>query len=473
MQGFSAGLPGSITFVFFSISIGERQRSFVAGFLEAEASFRIHEQNGGQSLACQMTLNQRDDEQDTLEWLVASTGLGRLRRVAARLTSKPQIRWIVDSQDDCRELLELIGPCGFHGRRAAELALWRRAVEAWSEMGGEPRRSRMRCLRAELAAVRAFAAGAATAAPFAGETQRLGYISGFLCGEGCFGLSGGRPRFSVHLRGDDSPLLELLAQDTGLGKVTYYRPRPPLNPSSTWTVAARAEMALLRDLLLRGGLPGRKSREMEVWATAVEELNRAADSGVRPRRSVLAAAREQLRDLRVYQPSERELLQLPRRDLRTKALEALTAWSRTTDDRLSATKYTRWRVTHADAPDRNTIVRQFGSWQRALAAAGLADRSAASPKTVEARRRGGAEGRARRRAEQEDRVIAAVRRFERERGHLPRAMEFFRWRYDGAVDAPTQGTVYRLFPGGWAEVLERVRQAAGAERVRQAAGATV
>jgi hypothetical protein len=50
-----------------------------------------------------------------------------------------------------------------------------------------------------------------------------------------------------------------------------------------------------------------------------------------------------------------------------------------------------------------------------------------------------------------------VREFEREHGRLPRALEFFRWRLEGAVDAPTQATVYSLFPGGWAEV----RDAAG------------
>jgi hypothetical protein len=114
----------------FSVVIGEHERSFLAGFLEGESNLWVREQNGDQSFSCGITLNQRDDEQDILEWLLASTGLGRLRRVAARLTSKPQISWIVDRQDDCRELLALIEPCGFHGRRAAELRIWSDAVRA-------------------------------------------------------------------------------------------------------------------------------------------------------------------------------------------------------------------------------------------------------------------------------------------------------------------------------------------------------
>ena len=39
-------------------------------------------------------------------------------------------------------------------------------------------------------------------------------------------------------------------------------------------------------------------------------------------------------------------------------------------------------------------------------------------------------------------------------GRRPGAGEFFRWRLESVVDAPTQGTAYRLFPGGWAEVLQ-------------------
>ena len=121
-----------------------------------------------------------------------------------------------------------------------------------------------------------------------------------------------------------------------------------------------------------------------------------------------------------------------------------------------------WRREHRDAPARNTIARQFGSWHRALEAAGLSDRAAASAATVAARHSGRTERRATRRAAQREQVIVWVLRFEREHGRLPRAMEFFRRRLESAVDAPSQATVYRSFPGGWADVLERARQVAGA-----------
>jgi hypothetical protein len=96
----------------------------------------ISEMNGGQSLSCSMYLRQRDDEQDTMEWLLALTGLGRIHRVPARATSKPQLRWAIDAQEDCLELLGMIESCGFHGRRAAELRLWSDAVRVWTGSGG-------------------------------------------------------------------------------------------------------------------------------------------------------------------------------------------------------------------------------------------------------------------------------------------------------------------------------------------------
>jgi hypothetical protein len=419
-------------------------RSFLAGLVEGEATLRIHEQNGGQSFGCFMSLNQRDDDQETMERLLVSTRLGRLRRVAARLTSRPQIAWIVDSQKDCRRLLALLESCGFHGRRAAELDIWACGVRAWTETCGEERRSTLRALQSELAAARRFEAGAPSARPFASSAQLLGYISGFVCAEGCFGLSSGRPVFSVHLRQDDRPLLDLLAAETGFGKVSEHRPPAPLNPSATWTIAARGELAQFVDLLHRGGLCGRKLRELEIWSGAVDELNRSS-----PRRDVLVAARDRLAGMRVYQPSTRtELDRLPGRDLRRQSLDALKSWSLQTAGGLSCTAYMSWRRGQTGAPDRNTIVRQFGSWQGALDAAGFGDRLARAPRPI-----GGEAGRAARREQQRQRVIAAVQTFRREHGRLPRAMEFFRWRYEGAVDAPTQATVYKLFPGGWPEVL--------------------
>ena len=58
------------------------------------------------------------------------------------------------------------------------------------------------------------------------------------------------------------------------------------------------------------------------------------------------------------------------------------------------------------------------------------------------------------RVEQRERVLASVLRFVAEVGHVPRAMEYFRWRLERDPQTPTQATVYKLFPGGWNAVRE-------------------
>ena len=404
--------------MYFAVSISEYERSLLAGFLEGEATLSISEMNGGQSLSCAMYLRQRDDEQDTMEWLLALTGLGRIHRVPARATSKPQLCWAIDTQEDCQELLGMIESCGFHGRRAAELRLWSEAVRVWTELGGATRRSELRRLKTELAAARRFGGGEQCASRWDTRTQFLGYISGFVCAEGCFGLSDGRPRFSVHLRQDDEPLLQLLAEETRLGNVTRYRPAPPLNPAATWTITRRSELGELRDLLLEAGLPGRKLREMEMWGAAVDEYARAKRLGRRPRRALIERARERLAAARMYRSPERaQLLELPGRDVQSESLEALRQWSLEEDGRLSCTKYARWRKRGSGQPTRNTIVRQFGSWNQALAAAGLGARAARVPRP----RRRGEERRQAHRRDQRAKVVAAVQRFEREHGRRPRA----------------------------------------------------
>ena len=50
----------------------------------------------------------------------------------------------------------------------------------------------------------------------------------------------------------------------------------------------------------------------------------------------------------------------------------------------------------------------------------------------------------------------AFTRFETERGRLPRAMEFFKWRAAALPDSPSQATVYKLFPGGWDGLLAQL-----------------
>jgi hypothetical protein len=455
LQGFSAGDIRIIPLVLpsFSFSISELDQGFLAGFLEGEASFGITELNGGQSLSCMVNVRVRDDEQDLIEWMAAITGLGRLYRVAARGTSQPQIAWLIDTQGDCVDLAQLLARPGFHGRRAAELAIWSEAVDVWLNGTGSSRRGALRSLKCRLESARGFACGAAAALPLPERRRlRLGYISGFVAAEGSFGMSSGRPTFAIHLRKDDRPLLETLASVTVPGRIHDHTPALPLNPSSSWLVRAQPEMSELLSLLREADLPGRKRTEMETWAVAVDELQAAQSRQEYPRRERLHRVGEQLRLERRYRPSTRPLLHLARRDVRAESLQALQAWAEATPGRLSCGSYAEWRRVHPRSPTRNTVAQAFGGWHAAMDAAGLLDRAARRSK-----RAGGESARGPQRAAKRARVVEAVRRFETEHGRLPRAMEFFRWRFAHAPDAPSQAAVYKLFPGGWQAVLAAAR----------------
>jgi len=371
--------------------------------------------------------------------------------VPAQRTSRPQISWKIDSQADCAELIRLIADCGFHGRRAAEFGIWRTAVNAWRTGAGAARRARLRSLKEQLRVARTFGHGARAARPFSGgHRQTLGYISVLVCAEGCFQLSTLRPRFSMHMRGDERPLLELLRDTTDCGRIYDHTPAGPLNPSSSWIVTSRRDLERLAEMLYRAALPGRKGAELEPWFVGVAEVCTSARLGVRPRRMILEIANDRLLAARRYRPSTRELLRLPGRNRRAESLAALRAWSALVDGRLSCTSYAEWQRAQTSIPTRNTIARLFGSWHAAMQAAGLAER-AARRRPTEA---GDAEARCDRRQAQRARVLAALRRFEAERGRLPHAMEFFRWRRSACPEAPAQATVYRLFPGGWQTVLQ-------------------
>jgi hypothetical protein len=438
----------------FAMCISELDQGFIAGFLEGEATFVIGEQNAGTSYSCGVRVGVRDDDQDLVEWLVALTGLGRLRRVPARATSRPQIAWQIETQEDCVELVSLLSRSGFHGRRAAELRIWADAVDVWTQPSCPGRLATLSDLAQRLKAARRFGGGNSEALPLSErQRQRQGYITGLVAAEGCFGVWNGRPRFAMHLRQDDRPLLELLSAATGLGSIYDHTPSEPLNPSSTWTITSRAQLGEFADFLRRIGVPGRKQLELEIWAIAIDELRSARRLGLRPRKPLIELAASKLRAARAYRPVKRELLELPRRDLRSESITALQEWAAMTPGRLGCGSYVRWRQDHPGAPNRNTVARTFGSWHAAMKEAGLLDRAA---RRVPTRTRETAQRRAARENKRE-RVIEAVRAFEAGHGRPPRAMEFFKWRFAAAPEAPSQAAVYKLFPGGWESVLAAAR----------------
>ena len=427
--------------------ISDAEGHFIAGFMEGEAHLGIVEANGGQSFRCLMSLKLRDDDTELVEWLRARLSVGTLHAAPARATSNPQVQWLVQSQDGCSKLVDLLTAYEMRGRKAREFEIWKRAVHVWVS-GARYRTESARHLRRQLLDVRRFRAP--DPRDVVAEPQSAlalaGYLHGFVCAEGSFSLDRSHTGLTVHLRQDDRPLLEMLARAVGVGSVRDQRGYPPTNPSSTWAVTRLDAVAEIATRLDPAQMRGRKARELEVWLRAVEERLAARAS---PRRADVSGHIAEFRAAREYRPGK-ALSPKPDADeiARQDALRILREWAAREPGALTCTRYAAAR--EPGWPTRNTIAGRFGSWDAALRAAGLGHRLA----RTEPRRVGGEAGRKARADAQRERVLQTLRYLITVHGTIPTAMEFFRARLVEAPATPTQATVYRLFPGGWQAVLD-------------------
>ena len=167
-----------------------------------------------------MSLGVRDDDAPLARGCARRTGLGTVHPVPARSTSKPQVRWLVRTQADCRALVELLDRYELRGRKRRE----------YRDCGGLPWSSRTSGIAdRRLATARGCANGSPASRAFrapgrtswprapADRDALVAYLHGLLCAEGSFSLRPTHAGVSVHLRQDDRPLLEMLARETGLG----------------------------------------------------------------------------------------------------------------------------------------------------------------------------------------------------------------------------------------------------------------
>jgi hypothetical protein len=353
----------------------------LAGFLDAEGCFQIRPNNGGHTWSCHMTVAVRDDDGDLLTDLCRVTGLGRIHAKRAQGTSRPQVSWSVASKRECAELVRTLRGFPLRARKRRDFEIWARAVDRWAAVSYDARAGRS--FHAEMsehaAALRHVRRYVKLPPPaLDGPTaDLLAYLGGFFSGEGWFGLSGLRPRAVVKLRRDDRGILELFAERFGIGKVRDHDPYGNPNPSATWLICAGDEMGAAVRLFEAAVLRGRKRREFEVWREAAEERAWARIAGRAPDRARLERVGDRLAVLRAYRhPRESVAAAEPARDARRAYIHVLRAFSEELPDgRLTCTAYAKASAGHPEWPTRNTLTTAFGSWRRALVAAGLGSRA--------------------------------------------------------------------------------------------------
>jgi hypothetical protein len=386
---------------------------FLAGFVAGEGHFWISdENNAGQSWACGFAL--------------------------------------VQSMDTCSALASSLSELPLLGKKAGDLAIWQRAVDVWRDPAqGALRWRRLAQFASDLRAHRNPAFDADYTRVDITVTALAGFLAGFASGEADFGASqDGHPRFVVKLRADDTAVLTLLANRFAVGRLVPVLASNRGRPQTAWLVTRLEELRSLVAVFDRHPPLGRAGRVYRHW----RQLVIAADRSATALHPVVAGIREARR----YRARTPLPVSPPQRASKRKRYVAvLLAWARDTGPPFTATSYARWRSRSASrAPNRDTLARFFGSWRDALAASGLPrhgsrshDTNARSVETASAVR---VAARSRRRAA----VLREVDRCWTVLGRVPTASEFLRWRLASAPESPSQAEVYRLFPGGWAAVVD-------------------
>lgn len=314
----------------------------------------------------------RDDDAGILVEFHRLTGLGTITPRPARRTSKPQVVWSVSNGLESLRLAELLERFPLRGRKRHEVATWSRAVRALEGGTGAD----LEGLSRQIRLLRRYEDPEPSAVhPPADEDGFVWYFGGFFTGEGSFHLSRKAAKAIIKLRRDDRPLLNAFAQITGLGRVYDLRPIGNDNPTAVWVILAQPELPATVDLLVAARLRGRKRREFDNWRIGVEEFVRAREEGRRRRVAVIQVASQGLRDARIYRQSAFDLSRDDLAEKREAFLGVLRAWASTATGPLTCTAYTQARRENRHWPTRNTVTLEFGSWAKALEAAGLARRA--------------------------------------------------------------------------------------------------
>lgn len=423
---------------------------FLAGFVAGEGHFWIAENNAGQSWSCGFALAQRDDNADLVVSARDLAGCGEIRWQPPRGTSHAQVHWVVQSMADCSALARSLSTFPLIGKKAGDLAIWQEAVTAWNETTKGPLRWRqLKRLARELRAHRDPAVAVDYTRVDISTPALSGFLAGFASAEAHFGASPtGHPRFVLKLRADDTAVLRLLANRFAVGRLMRVPASQHGSAQTAWLVTRLDELRSLVTVFDCQPPLGRAGRVYEHWRELVIATERSA-SALRPRADLV-------RDARRYRSGGELKVSPPSRDTkRRRYVEVLVAWAGHTGPPYTATSYEEWRRrANPETPNRNTLASFFGCWRDALAAAGLpcdGSRSAqANARAVETAAAARAVSRVRRRAA----VLRAVDRCWSALGRVPTASEFFRWRLASAPNSPSQPEIYRLFPGGWAAMLD-------------------
>jgi hypothetical protein len=108
------------------------------------------------------------------------------------------------------------------------------------------------------------------------DPQDLAFLSGFVAGDGSFGIRENNAGtswccgLSVKLRADDTPLLAAFRDWSGVGELYSSPARGGSHPQTSWTVARRRDCLKIVEILSQFPPLGKAGRQFEIWRRAVQ-----------------------------------------------------------------------------------------------------------------------------------------------------------------------------------------------------------
>lgn len=143
------------------------------------------------------------------------------------------------------------------------------------------------------------------------------YFAGLVDGEGSFGLHIQNqhkhlktfyyPRFNIHLRADDTPILLQIQKFLGVGKI-YFHNNIERNPMVSYQIDNVKDLMKVIEVLDVCSLRAKKAREYAIWRTCVLLKQK------RGRHEYLPIAYEQLRLLKGFNDGSETIISTPVKD---------------------------------------------------------------------------------------------------------------------------------------------------------------
>ena len=146
------------------------------------------------------------------------------------------------------------------------------------------------------------------------DTNFGNYIAGLIDGEGCFAINKHTqhkhlaamyyPRFTIHLRADDTPILLQIQKFLSVGKI-YFHNNIERNPMVSYQIDNVKDLMKLIEVLDVCPLRAKKAREYAIWRTCVLLKQQ------RGRNEYLPIAYEQLKELKSFNVGSETTISAP------------------------------------------------------------------------------------------------------------------------------------------------------------------